>query len=90
VLRLVTVRSELDQSSVTSLLRNLFPRDKVGSDAVLLAVGALGPGTGRPAAVTQAGLVRWVGAVQGVMEEPEFLVRVYGVLFNLLDMASLR
>ena len=84
------MRTELDQSSATALLRNLFPRSRVASDAVLLAVGALGPGPGRPPAATQAGLVRWVGAVQGVMAEPEFLAKVYGVLFNLLDMVSLR
>ena len=84
------MRTELDQSSATTLLRNLYPQGKVANDAVLLAVGALGPGQARPPAATQAGLVRWLGAVQGVMAEPEFLVRVYGVLFNLLDMVSLR
>jgi centromere protein I len=90
ILRLVSARTELDQSSLTSLLRNLYPAEKVASDAVLLAVAGLGPGAEKPSAATQAGLVRWVVGVQGVLEEPEFLARVYGLLFNLLDMVSLR
>jgi centromere protein I len=88
--RLVSVRTELDQSSVTSLVRNLYPAGKVDSEEILLAVGALGPGERKPSPATQAGLVRWIAAVHQVLVEPEFLLRLYGLLFNLLDMVSLR
>jgi centromere protein I len=90
IVRLVSIKTEIDQSSATSLIRNLYPAGKVASHVVLLAVGALGPGQRKPSSATQAGLVKWISAVHQVLVEPEFLLRLYSLLFNLLDMASLR
>jgi len=87
---LLSVKNELDQSSCTSLLKNLYPAERVQSDVVLLAVGALGNGAKKPTSATQAGLVRWLLAVHEVLEEPAFLLRLYAVLFNLLDLLSIR
>ncbi|KAF2672513.1 Mis6-domain-containing protein [Microthyrium microscopicum] len=90
IIKLVATKTELDQTSCTTLIRNLVPAEKVPSDVILTAIGALGQGSQKPSPASQAGIVRWVTAVHEVLEDPSFLIRLYGVLFNLLDMISLR
>ena len=90
IVTLLSVKTDLDQTSCTTLLKNLYPAERLPSDVVLTAVGALGNGARKPAPAAQAGIVRWIVAVHEVLEEPSFLLRLYGVLFNLLDLISIR
>jgi hypothetical protein len=62
----------------------------VSEEIVVRVVGCLGNGVHRPGAGVQAGLLRWLVMVYNVLEDYEMLSRLYGVLFNLLDMMTLR
>lgn len=87
---IVTRKSELDQTSVTTLLKNCYPAQRVPADVVLAVVGALGQGKGKPSPGTQNGLVKWLTIVHEIIEDPNVLSRLYGVLFAMLDMISIR
>jgi centromere protein I len=87
---LLSVKSELDQTSCTTLVKNLYPAGRLPSDVLLTAVGALGHGSRKPAPATQAAIVRWIVLVHDVLDEPSFLLRLYAVLFNLLDLITIR
>ena len=86
----VTLEGHLDQGSKTTLIKNLYPASNVPNDVVFRVVGALGPSTGKPSAVTQALLVKWLILVYEVLADSSVLSKLYAVLFNLLDMISLR
>jgi centromere protein I len=90
VVNVLVIKNELDQTSRTTLLRNLIPASRLPSSVVLVIVGALGQGSGKPTPATQALFIRWIAAIHDVLEEPGFLLRLYGVLFNLLDLISIR
>ncbi|KAF2202314.1 Mis6-domain-containing protein [Delitschia confertaspora ATCC 74209] len=90
VLQIVTKKTELDQSSVTNLVKSLYPAQRVSNDVVITAVGALGQGKGKPSPATQNSLVKWLIIVHEVLEDAKILSRLYGVLFGMLDMISLR
>ncbi|KAF2016733.1 Mis6-domain-containing protein [Aaosphaeria arxii CBS 175.79] len=90
VVRTVSRKTELDQSSVTTLVKNLYPAHFVPSDVIITVVGALGQGKGKPAPGTQNSLVRWLVIVHEIIEEQSTLSRLYGVLFGMLDMISIR
>lgn len=90
VVNLVTLRTYLDQSSVTTLIKNLYPAERVPSDVIIDVVGALGQGKHKPSASSQSALVRWLNLVQDVLQDSNILNQLYGVLFDLLDMISLR
>jgi centromere protein I len=90
IVNVLVTKNELDQATRATLVRNLYPAERLPSSVVLAVVGSLGQGSGKPAAATQALLVRWIAAVHDVLEEPAFLLRLYGVLFNLLDLISIR
>jgi centromere protein I len=90
VVRLVSRKTELDQTSVTNLIKNLFPAQRVPSDILVTLVGALGQGQGKPSPGTQHGLVQWLVTVHGIFEDPNLLSRLYNVLFGMLDMISIR
>lgn len=90
LLKLFSVKSELDQTSVTTLMKNLYPAERVRSNALVTAVGSLGNGQRKPSPSTQAALVRWLIAIIEVLEEPGFLSSLYGIIFNLLDMGTIR
>ncbi|KAK4043064.1 Mis6-domain-containing protein [Parachaetomium inaequale] len=87
---LLTVRNHLDQASLGAIVRNLYPSGKVGDEAVLRFVGALGHGQLKPSLPLQALFLRWLVMVHHVLENPAILSQVYGVLFNLLDTAAIR
>jgi centromere protein I len=72
------------------LIKNLYPSQKVPGDVVITIVGALGQGKGKPSPGTQDSLVKWLITVHGIMESPNVLSRLYGVLFGMLDMISIR
>jgi centromere protein I len=90
LLKVVSIKNELDQSSLTTLIKNLYPAERVPSNVVLIAIGGLGQGQTKPSFATQASILRWICNIQQVLEEPELLLRFYGVLFNHLDILALR
>jgi centromere protein I len=91
VINLLTTKTELDQSSTTTLIKNLYPAERVTSDVIISVVGALGQGgKSKPSASTQAALVKWLAAIHEVLEDQSILMRFYAVLFNLLDMITIR
>ena len=90
VASLVANDNHLDQSSITTLIKNLYPAERVPSHVVITFVSSLGRGKHKPAASSQAALVRWLSLVQDVLQDSNVLSRLYGVLFDLLDMITLR
>lgn len=90
LLKLFSVKSELDQTTVTTLIKNLYPAERVGSNSLVTVIGSLGNGQRKPSPATQGGLVRWLIAIHDVLEDPSLLSRLYGVIFNLLDMVTIR
>ena len=87
---LLTIRAHLDQASLSSIVRNLYPSGKVSDDVVLRLVGALGHGQLKPSLPLQGLFLRWLIMVYHLLENPAILSQAYGVLFNLLDTAAIR
>ena len=90
IIEIVSVKNELDQTSITNLVKNLYPSEKVSSESIIALVNALGQGGRKPSLSTQSLLVKWLVNVYDVLEQPATLSRLYGVLFAFLDMATLR
>jgi centromere protein I len=91
IISLITTKTELDQSSITTIIKNLYPAERVSSDIIISVVGALGQGgKKKPSASTQAALVKWLAAIHEVLDDQRILTRFYAVLFNLLDMITIR
>ncbi|KAF2031695.1 Mis6-domain-containing protein [Setomelanomma holmii] len=89
IVQLASVKTNLDQTSITTLIKNLYPAQRVPGDVVTTIVGALGQGKGKPSPGTQDSLVKWLTIVHEVIEDPNVLSRLYGVLFGMLDMISI-
>ncbi|KAF8248769.1 Mis6-domain-containing protein [Wilcoxina mikolae CBS 423.85] len=79
-----------DQGTSGRIIKALIPRGKVSQEAVLKIVGCLGSGPNKPSFSIQAGLLRWLVMVYNVLEDYTVLSQLYGVLFGLLDMITLR
>ncbi|KAK7965951.1 Mis6-domain-containing protein [Apiospora aurea] len=79
----------LDQASLNSIIRNLYPATKVASEIVIKVVACLGHGVLKPSLAIQAALLRWVIMIHHVVDGSA-LSQSYPVLFNLLDTAALR
>jgi centromere protein I len=90
IVNIISRKNELDQTSLTNLIKNLYPAQKVQDDVVLAIISGLGQGGNKPSLATQTALVRWIIAVYDVLETRTILSSAYGVLFGLLDMLSLR
>lgn len=90
VVYLVSHKNQLDQSSVTTLIKNLYPSQRVPADVIITVVGALGQGKGKPSPASQNALVKWLVTVHGITDDPNVLPRLYGVLFGMLDTFSIR
>lgn len=90
VTQIVSRKTNLDQTSVTNLIKNLYPAQPVSAGVITAVVGALGHGRGKPTPGTQNNLVKWLAIVHEVLEDPNVLSRLYGVLFSMLDMISIR
>ncbi|KAH4069112.1 hypothetical protein HBI88_061990 [Parastagonospora nodorum] len=90
VVQLVCVKTHLDQTTVTTLVKNLYPTHRVPADVIVTIVGALGQGKGKPSPGTQDSLVKWLRSIHEIIEDPNVLSRLYGVLFGMLDMISIR
>lgn len=90
VVQIASRKTELDQTSVTTLVKNLYPSQRVPADVVVTVVGGLGQGKGKPSPGIQNGLVKWLAIVREMIEDPTILSRMYRVLFGMLDMISIR
>ncbi|KAI4148682.1 MAG: hypothetical protein LQ340_004990 [Diploschistes diacapsis] len=89
VIDLLRLPSYLDQGSITTLLKSLFPAEKVPPALICSIVASLGQGEQKPSPATQSLLLRWIILVDDVLEDATTLQRLYSVLFNLLDMLSI-
>lgn len=87
---MVTLPNELDQASITSLIKNLYPASKIPDTIVLKVVGNLGHGTAKSPYGTQAALLKWLVMVYQLLENPGILSQLYGVMFNLIDTIAIR
>lgn len=90
VVHIAARKTELDQTSVTTLIKNLYPAQRVAGAVVVTVVAALGHGKGKPSPATQDSLVKWLTSVHEIIEDANVLSRLYGVLFGMLDMISIR
>ncbi|TWU73851.1 hypothetical protein ED733_005491 [Metarhizium rileyi] len=87
---LVTIPNYLDQASLATIVRNLYPAERVSADVALRVVSALGHGALKAPLSLQAALLKWLVMVYQVLETPSVLAQAYSVLFNLLDTAAIR
>ncbi|KAL1999306.1 hypothetical protein VTN02DRAFT_4714 [Thermoascus thermophilus] len=87
---IITKPNHLDQTTITTLVKNLYPVEKVSSSIVTKVVGCLGPSKGKPSPATQALLLRWLILIYELLDDASHLSKLYAVLFNHLDMISLR
>lgn len=92
LINLIVSPSHLDQGSLNSLIKNLYPTGKVSEDVILKVIGCLGLGEIKPSLTLQSALLNWVIQVYHVLEikAQAVLSRAYSVLFNLLDVSSTR
>ncbi|KAL4898606.1 Mis6-domain-containing protein [Aspergillus ambiguus] len=90
VTKILTTSNHLDQGTVTTLIKNLYPAERVPSKLVTQVVCCLGPSKNKPSPATQVQLVRWLILVYDFLEDRSHLSKLYAVLFNYLDMISLR
>lgn len=78
------------QSSQNALIKCLYPAQSVSSDVVYRTVSSLGHGTLKASVPTQQALLKWLIMVYDSLGDTASLSRCYNVLFNLIDMMSLR
>jgi centromere protein I len=90
IVHIITQPNELDQSTIGTIIKYLYPATKVTEDVAIRIVGCLGQGERKPPLPIQAGLLKWLIMVYDVLEGQAVLSSLYGVLFNMLDMLSLR
>ncbi|KAF2146035.1 uncharacterized protein K452DRAFT_315297 [Aplosporella prunicola CBS 121167] len=90
IVAIVTRKARLDQTSQTNLVKNLYPADRISSEIITTVVCGLGQGQAKPSSATQSALVKWLIAVLDVLEDATILSKLYGLIFNLLDMLALR
>lgn len=92
LLDLILAHNYLDQASRNSILKNLYPVDKVPEHVVLKIIGCLGLGELKPSLTLQSSLLQWVIQVYHVLDAKAqaVLSRAYSVLFNLLDVSATR
>ncbi|PGH00683.1 centromere protein I [Blastomyces parvus] len=91
--RLITTISKskhLDQTTITTIVKNLYPSERVRPRTVSMVISCFGPSRSKPSPATQSLLLRWLVLVYEDMEDQSCLSRLYAVLFNFLDMISLR
>ncbi|KAF4767670.1 hypothetical protein HAV15_009646 [Penicillium sp. str.  len=90
LLKILTTKNNLDQGTVTTLIKNLYPQERIASKNVTQVVCCLGPSKNKPTPATQALLLRWLILAYDLFEDRTHLAKIYAVLFNYLDMISLR
>lgn len=87
---IITLPNELDQASINSLIKNLYPATKIPSAIAIKVVAGLGHGRTKPSYSSQAALLKWLVMVYNVLENPRVLSQLYSVIFNLIDTAAIR
>ncbi|RYP29675.1 hypothetical protein DL767_006627 [Monosporascus sp. MG133] len=87
---LVTTPNHLDQASLASIVRNLYPASTVSDDVITKVVGSIGHGRPKPSLAIQGGLLRWLVMIYHIIQSQGALARGYSVLFSLLDTAAIR
>ncbi|PYH94243.1 Mis6 domain protein [Aspergillus ellipticus CBS 707.79] len=90
LLKILTTSNALDQGTTTTLVKNLYPLEKLSSKLITQVVCCLGTAKIKPSPATQALLVRWLILVYDFIDDKSHLSKLYAVLFNYLDMMSLR
>ncbi|KAJ6092255.1 hypothetical protein N7467_004224 [Penicillium canescens] len=90
LLKILTTKNSLDQGTVTTLVKNLYPQERIASRNVTQIICCLGPSKNKPSPATQALLLRWLILSYDLFEDRSHLAKLYAVLFNHLDMISLR
>lgn len=92
LINLIVSPTHLDQGSLNSIVKNLYPAGKVSEGVILKIIGCLGLGEIRPSLTLQSALLNWVIQVYHVLETKAqaVLSRAYSVLFNLLDVSATR
>ena len=90
LLKILTTKNNLDQGTVTTLVKNLYPQERISSKNVTQVICSLGPSKNKPTPATQALLLRWLILSYDLLRERAHLAKLYAVLFNHLDMISLR
>ncbi|KAL4793449.1 Mis6-domain-containing protein [Aspergillus venezuelensis] len=90
LLKLLTRSNHLDQGTITTLIKNLYPSERIADKLITQVVCCLGPTKNKPSPATQALLLRWLILVYDFLENRSHLSKLYAVLFNHLDMISLR
>ncbi|KAJ5092389.1 Centromere protein Cenp-I [Penicillium alfredii] len=90
LLKILTAKNNLDQGTVTTLVKNLYPQERIASMHVTQVVCSLGPSKNKPSAATQVLLLRWLILAYDLFQDRTHLAKLYAVLFNHLDMISLR
>ena len=87
---IITVPNELDQRSMGSLIKNLYPATKIPDSDVIKVVNSLGHGQAKPSLASQGALLKWLVMVYDVLENRRILSKLYPILFNLLDTIAIR
>ncbi|KAI9375871.1 Mis6-domain-containing protein [Aspergillus egyptiacus] len=90
LLKVLTRNNHLDQGTITTLIKNLYPSERIASKLITQVVCCLGPTKNKPSPATQALLLRWLILVYDFLDDRSHLSKLYAVLFNHLDMISLR
>ncbi|KAL4939563.1 hypothetical protein BDV06DRAFT_214174 [Aspergillus oleicola] len=90
LLKILTRSNHLDQGTITTLVKNLYPSERIADNLITQVVCCLGPTKNKPSPATQALLLRWLILVYDCLENRSHLSKFYAVLFNHLDMISLR
>ncbi|OQD75742.1 hypothetical protein PENDEC_c006G04041 [Penicillium decumbens] len=73
LLKVLTTKNNLDQGTVTALIKNLYPQERVISKHVTQVVCCLGPSKSKPSPATQALLVRWLILAYDLLEDKTHL-----------------
>ena len=82
--------NSFDQKGQNAIVKSLYPASNVPSDLICTVIGCFGYGSRKASVSSQQLLLRWVLMVAEYMEQPSHLSNFYSVLFNLLDMMSIR
>lgn len=90
LINILTQPNALDQNTITTLAKNLYPLERIPSKLITKVVCCLGPNKSKPSTATQALLLRWLILVYDFLEDRNHLSKFYAVFFNFLDMLSLR
>ncbi|EFQ97255.1 hypothetical protein MGYG_00296 [Nannizzia gypsea CBS 118893] len=90
ILNVIVSSRHLDQSTVTSIIKNLYPAERVPSTTVSRVICSLGAAKSKPSPATQNLLLRWLLLVYDSLMSQAHLGKFYSVLFDNLDMISLR